>query len=203
MLCINQVHQSNSIPISQCNYAERYHCFPPYTFIQSLSHNTQQHWQPITMSGPTSLMSEKPTILFVHGAWDNGSAWDLVRNSLSKHGYPTVAPSLPSAGSRPPVPTHLEDANIIRHELQRLVHEQKKEVIAVGHSYGGFVVTESIRGFEKHNTEDGGVIHCLVMSAFVGCKGESVMSLLDYKMPEFLEIDVSILISIYGRYQLS
>ena len=149
------------------------------------------------MSKPTSQTSEKPTVLFVHGAWDNGSAWDLVCTSLSRHGYSAVAPSLPSAGSRPPISSHLEDAKIIRRELQRLVHEQKKEVIAVGHSYGGLVVTESVRGFEKKTHEAGGVVHCLVMSAFVGCKGDSVMSLLDFKMPEFLEIDVSIFLNIF------
>ena len=138
-------------------------------------------------------MPEKPTILFVHGAWDNGSAWDLVRDSLSKYGYPSVAPSLPSAGAQPPVPSHLDDAKVVRHELQHLVHEQRKEVIVVGHSYGGFVVIESIGGFEKRGAQDGGVIHCLVMSAFVGCKGESVMSILDHRLPEFLEVDVRIL----------
>ncbi len=134
--------------------------------------------------------SEKPTILFVHGAWDNGSAWDTVCDSLSKHGYPTVAPSLPSAGTRPPVPSHLEDAKVIRHELELLVHNQGREVIIFGHSYGGFVAIESVKGFEKRQGQEGGVIHCLVMSAFVGCKGESVMSILDHKMPEFLELDV-------------
>ena len=142
------------------------------------------------MAEATGSTSEKPTTVFVHGAWDNGSAWDRVCDSLSKHGYPTVAPSLPSAGSRPTVSSHLEDAKIIRHELQRLVHDQGKEVIVVGRSYGGFVAIESVKGFEKRQGQERGVIHCLVMSAFVGCKGESVMSILDHKMPEFLELDV-------------
>lgn len=145
------------------------------------------------MSKLKGSMTEKPTILFVHGAWDNGSAWDLVRDSLSKYGYPSIAPSLPSAGAQPPVPSHLEDAKVVRQELQHLVHDQNKEVIVAGHSYGGLVVTESIRGFEKRGAQDRGVIHCLVMSAFVGCKGESLMSILDHKLPEFLEVDVSIL----------
>ncbi|KAL8840322.1 MAG: hypothetical protein Q9170_001406 [Blastenia crenularia] len=136
--------------------------------------------------------SMKPTIVFVHGAWDNGSAWDSVCSLLAEHGYPTVAPSLPSAGGRPPVPSHLKDADVVRQELQRLVIDEKKEVIAVGHSYGGFVVAESIRGYEKTDTREGGVTDCLVMSAFVGCRGESVMSILDNKMPEFLELDVCI-----------
>ena len=134
----------------------------------------------------------RPTILFVHGAWDNGSAWDPVCRLLQEYGYPTVAPSLPSAGGRPPVPSHLKDADVIREELRRLVTEEHREVITVGHSYGSFVVTESIRGFEDFRVGQGGVIHCLVMSAFIGCKGDSVMSLLDHKMPEFLELDVSI-----------
>ena len=143
------------------------------------------------MSGLTNPSSEKPTILFIHGAWDDGSAWDIVCNSLSKQGYSTVAPSLPSPESRPPASSHLEDANFIRQELRILVHEQNKEVIVVGHSYGGFVAIESIRGFGKHETGQGGVLHCPVMSAFVGCKGESVMSILDNEIQEFLGVDVS------------
>ncbi|KAL8941348.1 MAG: hypothetical protein Q9216_002287 [Gyalolechia sp. 2 TL-2023] len=135
------------------------------------------------------VIAMKPTILFVHGAWDNGSAWDPVCDLLAKHGYPTVTPSLPSSGGRPPIPSHLKDADVIRQELHRLVIDEQKDVIAVGHSYGGFVVTESVRGFEKMEHRKGGVIHCLVMSAFVGCRDESVMSVLDYKMPEFLELD--------------
>ncbi|KAL8999188.1 MAG: hypothetical protein Q9188_005943 [Gyalolechia gomerana] len=138
----------------------------------------------------------KPTVLLVHGAWDNGSAWDLVCELLAKHGYPTVTPSLPSSGGRPPIPSHLKDADVIRQELRRLVIDEQREVIAVGHSYGGFVVTESVRGYEKSDTRQGGVIDCLVMSAFVGCKEESVMSILDHKMPEFLELDVCITLHI-------
>ncbi|KAI4106269.1 MAG: hypothetical protein L6R37_002251 [Teloschistes peruensis] len=93
------------------------------------------------------------------------------------------------AGGRPPIPSHLVDAGVIRESLQRLVIEEEQDVIAVGHSYGGFVVADSIKGFEKNHDRKGGVVHCLVMSAFVGCKGESVMSILDHKMPEFLELD--------------
>lgn len=100
-----------------------------------------------------------------------------------------MAPSLFSAGGRPPVPSHLKDADVIWEELRHLVTEEHREVITVGHSYGAFVVTESIRGFEDFRVGQGGVIHCLVMSAFIGCKGDSVMSLLDHKMPEFLELD--------------
>lgn len=122
---------------------------------------------------------------------------------LAKHGYPTVAPSLPSAGGRPPIPSHLVDAGVIRESLQRLVIEEEQDVIAVGHSYGGFVVADSIKGFEKNHDRKGGVVHCLVMSAFVGCKGESVMSILDHKMPEFLELDVSRCVPLTRLHQTS
>ena len=90
--------------------------------------------------------------------------------------------------------SHLDDAKVVRYDLRHLVQKQNKEVIVAGHSYGaGPVLTESIRGFGKQGGQDGGVIHCLFMSAFVGCKEESMISILDHELPGFLDVDLNIL----------
>lgn len=42
-------------------------------------------------------MSEKPTLLFVPGAWHGAWAWDLVRELMEARGWSTVAVDLPSS----------------------------------------------------------------------------------------------------------
>ena len=99
------------------------------------------------MSEPSAITLQTPTILFIHGAWDNGSAWDKVRTTLSHHGYLNIAPSLSSAGGVPPVPRHIVDSKSIHQELTRLFHEGRKELVVVSHSYGELVLIESLKGF--------------------------------------------------------
>ena len=40
-------------------------------------------------------MSEKPSIVLVHGAWADGSCWSAVIASLQADGYTVTAPQFP------------------------------------------------------------------------------------------------------------
>ncbi len=40
-------------------------------------------------------MSEKPSIVLVHGAWADGSCWSAVIESLQADGYTVTAPQFP------------------------------------------------------------------------------------------------------------
>jgi len=40
-------------------------------------------------------MSDKPTIVLVHGAWADGSCWSTVIESLQARGYAVTAPQFP------------------------------------------------------------------------------------------------------------
>jgi predicted dienelactone hydrolase len=40
-------------------------------------------------------MSEKPTVVLVHGAWADGSCWSAVIESLQAAGFTVTAPQFP------------------------------------------------------------------------------------------------------------
>lgn len=72
------------------------------------------------------------TIVLVHGAWADGSSWTKVASLLQQRGAKVVAVQLARASLA-------EDAAIVR----RAIEMQPGQVVLVGHSYGGIVVTEA------------------------------------------------------------
>lgn len=137
-----------------------------------------------------SQSTEKPTIVFVHGAWHNSSCWNSVRKTLEGYSYPTVAVDLPSVGRKPPVTSHLEDTAIVRNELERLILVEGREVILVMHSYGGIAGGGAVSGLEKAARQDkGGVTQCIFIAAFLVPKGSSLLGMFDNKFPPYLEVD--------------
>lgn len=138
--------------------------------------------------------TEKPTIVFVHGAWHNSSCWDAVRKMLEGNSYPTVAIDLPSVGRKPPVTSHLEDTAVVRNELERLILSEGREVILVMHSYGGLAGSGAVSGLEKAARQDkGGVTQCIFIAALLVPKGSSLLGMLDNQFPPYLEVDVRFL----------
>lgn len=84
----------------------------------------------------------KPTIVIVHGAWGGAWAFRKVDAELRDKGYNVYRPQLTGLGervhlARPDIglSTHIEDVvNMIR-------FEDLHDIILVGHSYGGMVIT--------------------------------------------------------------
>jgi pimeloyl-ACP methyl ester carboxylesterase len=74
----------------------------------------------------------KPTIVLVHGDWADGSSWSAVIKGLQARGYTVVAPPNPLRG-----PT--EDSPYLASYLQTI----SGPIVLVGHSYGGFVITNA------------------------------------------------------------
>ena len=83
-----------------------------------------------------------PTFLLVHGAWHSGECWERVVPLLTSAGHRVLAPSLTGHGDKahllgPEVglDTHIEDI------VRLIIEEDLTEVILVGHSYAGLVVS--------------------------------------------------------------
>src|SRR5262245_64322034 len=76
--------------------------------------------------------SMKPTIIFVYGLWADGSCWNKVIPSLLEQGFNVFSVQNPT--------TSLEDDVAATKRAIKLVGG---DVILVGHSWGGFVITEA------------------------------------------------------------
>ena len=120
-----------------------------------------------TNPGPAT----KPTIVIVHGAWGGSWAFRRVDELLRQKGFNVYRPQLTGLGervhlSRPDIGlgTHIDDV------VNTILFEDLHDIILVGHSYGGMVIT----GVADRVPER---IHRLVyLDAFVPIDGESVMS---------------------------
>ncbi|MGY4421945.1 pimeloyl-ACP methyl ester carboxylesterase [Bradyrhizobium sp. JR6.1] len=73
-----------------------------------------------------------PTIVLVHGAFEDASIWNKVIERLQRAGYPVVAFANPLLGVA-------VDAAYLRSVLDRI----QGPVILAAHSYGGAVITEA------------------------------------------------------------
>src|SRR4029450_13050653 len=74
----------------------------------------------------------KPTIVFVHGLWADGSSWSKVINPLVDNGYKVISVQNPT--------TSLEDDVTA---TKKAIDRADGDVIRVGHSWGGSVITEA------------------------------------------------------------
>ena len=92
------------------------------TFLSNPNSNAQ-------MAKSTSM---KPTIIFVHGLWADGSCWNKVIPSLLEQGFNVISVQNPT--------TSLEDDVAA---TKRAIKLAGGDVILIGHSWGGFVITEA------------------------------------------------------------
>ncbi|HVK84929.1 MAG TPA: alpha/beta hydrolase [Kofleriaceae bacterium] len=98
----------------------------------ALAQAPQPRTPPGTTMRPAGKTAAKPTIVLVHGAFADGSSWDKVVPLLLAKGYPVVAVHEPMVSAA-------EDIDATK----RAIDAAPGPVILVGHSYGGFVITEA------------------------------------------------------------
>jgi pimeloyl-ACP methyl ester carboxylesterase len=116
--------------------------------------------------------------VLVHGAWGGAHGWRHVRRLLTAAGHDATAPSLTGIGERvhlvsPQVglTTHVTD--VVHHVL----YEDLTDVVLVGFSYGGMVVTGALDAI-------GDRVRALVyVDAFVPADGESLYGLVGAPPP--------------------
>src|SRR5271154_6495015 len=101
----------------------------------------------------------KPTIVLVHGAWADGSSWNRVLFRLQADGYVVDVPPNPLRGPS-------EDSAYLSSFLATI----SGPIVLVGHSYGGFVITDAATG----NANVKALVH---IDAFAPDEGESVDSI--------------------------
>jgi pimeloyl-ACP methyl ester carboxylesterase len=102
--------------------------------------------------------TDKPTIVFVHGIWADGSCWTTQIAALQAEGYPVLSVQNPL--------TSLEDDVAA---TKRIIGLAKGKVILVGHSWGGFVITQA--------GNDPKVVGLVYVAAFAPDQGEDIPTL--------------------------
>jgi pimeloyl-ACP methyl ester carboxylesterase len=101
----------------------------------------------------------RPTIVLVHGAFAESSSWDQVIDPLLDAGHPVIAVANPLRGVA-------ADAACVSDRLRSI----EGPIVLVGHSYGGFVITNAATGNPN--------VRALVyIAAFAPAEGDTVQAL--------------------------
>ena len=107
----------------------------------------------------------KTCVVIVHGAFADASSWRKVIPLLEKDGFTVTAVQIPLKSLADDVAT-----------TQRVIDAQKEDVILVGHSYGGAVITDAAAGNAK-------VKALVYVAAFVPDEGETLGGLIERFSP--------------------
>jgi pimeloyl-ACP methyl ester carboxylesterase len=113
----------------------------------------------LTGGSSAEAAADKPTVVLVHGAWADGTGWSEVTKRLQDAGYTVLA-----------APNPLRSLSSDSAYLRSFLAFVKGDVVLVGHSYGGAVVTNTAGDVPS--------VRALVyVNAFVPDAGESALDL--------------------------
>ena len=133
----------------------------------------------------TKTNKKMKTIVLVHGAWSDASAWSKVAPVLTAKGYEVIEVNLPGHGK--------DNTSFATITLQSYVDAVKnaigsrKNVLLVGHSMGGVVISQVAEQIP------GQVKELVYLAAFLPRNGESLLSLsqqdADSHIGKYLQVD--------------
>ena len=114
------------------------------------------------------------TFVLVHGAWTGAFGFRHVRRLLQAQGHEVFTPSLTGVGDR----SHLASPQVgldlhVRDVVNVILYEDLQDIVLVGFSYGGFVVSGALEHIA------GRVKHLVLLDAFMPEKdGDTVAGLI-------------------------
>ncbi|UYO95244.1 alpha/beta fold hydrolase [Pollutimonas sp. M17] len=117
------------------------------------------------------------TFVLVHGAWHGGWCWSRVAARLRDAGHTVFTPTLTGLGER----SHLLDAGItlqtfIDDIVNVLTWEDLNDVVLVGHSFGGLVITGAADAMPQR------LRHLVYLDAFILESGVSTFDTLPVEL---------------------
>jgi pimeloyl-ACP methyl ester carboxylesterase len=112
------------------------------------------------------------TFVLVHGAWHGAWCWRRVARLLTRDGHEVFTPTLTGLGER----SHLLAPNIdldthILDVVNEMKWQQLKDVVLVGHSYAGMVISGVAERMEK------AIAAFVMLDAFFPENGEALIDL--------------------------
>ncbi|KAJ7662911.1 Alpha/beta hydrolase fold-1 [Mycena rosella] len=116
-----------------------------------------------------------PTILIVPGAFCPASFYGPLVSRLKDGGQEALVFDLPTASRKPPqkAATFYEDAAFFSGVIASLC-KSGKDVVVMGHSYGGGVATECVRGYTAKKAGEGRVTGLVYFTAIAPLVGQAV-----------------------------
>jgi pimeloyl-ACP methyl ester carboxylesterase len=108
-----------------------------------------------TTNGTGASVSDKPTVVLVHGAFADSTSWSSEIAFLQAKGYPVIAVANPLRGVA-------SDSAYLLSVLQTI----SGPIVLVGHSYAGFLISEAA-------AEDPAVKALVYVAAYIPDAGES------------------------------
>jgi pimeloyl-ACP methyl ester carboxylesterase len=122
------------------------------------------------------------TFVLVHGAWHGGWCWRRVADRLETRGHKVFAPTMTGLGERahlidlkPDLTTHITDiVNVIK-------WENLSDIVLVGHSYGGFIISGVAEKMEP------AIASLVFLDAFVPENGEALADLASPRLREGIQ----------------
>jgi pimeloyl-ACP methyl ester carboxylesterase len=119
------------------------------------------------------------TIVLAHGAWSAAWAWKKMRPLFRAAGHDFFSPTYTGLGERShlanqeiDLTTHIQDVTAV------LEFEDLKDVVLIGHSYGGMVATGVVDKARRR------LARVVYLDAFVPRDGESLFDLVDPQVAE-------------------
>jgi pimeloyl-ACP methyl ester carboxylesterase len=112
------------------------------------------------------------TFVLVHGAWSGAHGFHKLRPLLRQAGHEVFTPSLTGIGER----VHLASPQVnlsthVRDVVNTILYEDLTEIVLLGFSYGGFVVTGALEHIADR------VAHLVYLDAFVPDHGDTLLAL--------------------------
>jgi pimeloyl-ACP methyl ester carboxylesterase len=132
---------------------------PSYSGLANSQNKTLMQPQGVSDVAATNATN----IVLVHGLWADGSSWSKVIPILQNAGHKVIAVQLAAHSLADDVAT-----------VKRAIDLAGAPVILVGHSYGGFVITNA--GYNNKNVK--GLVY---VAAFAPDEGESTGNFVDVK----------------------
>ena len=116
--------------------------------------------------------------VLVHGAWAGSSLWRPIARVLRRAGHEVYTPTLTGIGERRHLLNRGIDLNThINDVLGVIDYEDLSDIVLIGHSYGGMVVT-GVADTVPHK-----VASLVYLDAFVPENGQSLFSLVPAEAP--------------------
>src|ERR1700722_18494724 len=85
------------------------------------------------------------TFVLVHGAWSGAHGFRKVRPPLLAAGHAVFTPSLTGIGERAHLSSRQVDLSLHIEDLtNHVLYEDLRDIVLLGYSYGGFVVTGAL-----------------------------------------------------------